>query len=62
MGKVLVYGGKFYFKAYFVLFLFFFFISSGLRMTPDLFISRKGVKDAMMQEEEDRMASGLRVA
>lgn len=41
---------------------FFFFISSGLCMTPDLSISRKGVKDAMMQEEEDRMASGLRVA
>lgn len=43
-------------------FSFFFFISSGLCMTPDLSISRKSVKDAMMQEEEDRMASGLRVA
>lgn len=60
MGKVWVCGGKFYFKAYFVLFLFF-STSSGLCMTPDLSISRKSVKDAMVQEEEDRTASGFRV-
>lgn len=42
--------------------LFLFFTSSVLCMAPDLVISRKDVKDAMIWEDEDRMASGLSVS
>lgn len=52
--------GKTLLLSIFVLFSFF-FTSLGLCVTPDLSLSRNGVKDAMIWEDEDRMASGLRV-